>query len=74
MQCSKKVKIPESITTIEDHAFYGCRSLKEINIPSKVTSIGESAFEDCEALEKIDLLQCDKLKKLKKIHFGHVML
>ena len=65
----KKVKLPESITAIEDNAFSFCYSLKEINIPNRVTAIGESAFEKCEALEKIDLLQCDKLKKIEKDTF-----
>ena len=69
MRCSKKVKLPESITAIEDNAFSFCYSLKEINIPNRVTAIGESAFEKCEALEKIDLLQCDKLKKNEKDTF-----
>ena len=43
----KEVKLPESITAIEDYAFYGCDSLKEINIPNKVSTIGEDAFYGC---------------------------
>ena len=36
--------IPDSITKINDYAFYGCLSLKEITIPDSVTSIGRGAF------------------------------
>ncbi|MBR3980593.1 MAG: leucine-rich repeat domain-containing protein, partial [Bacteroidales bacterium] len=38
------VKIPESVTTICDLAFYGCASLKSVVIPQNVTYIGKGAF------------------------------
>ena len=34
------VVIPEGITSIGDHAFDGCTSLKSITIPKGVTEIG----------------------------------
>ena len=43
----KSYVIPNSVTSIGDSAFWGCRSLSDIVIPSSVTSIGDSAFEDC---------------------------
>ena len=45
--------LPNSVTSIGDSAFWGCRSLSDIVIPSSVTSIGDSAFWDCSSLSKI---------------------
>ena len=40
--------IPNSITTIEKSAFYGCTGFKgDLTIPNSVTTIGESAFNEC---------------------------
>ena len=40
--------IPNSITTIEKSAFYGCTGLSgNLTIPNSVTTIGESAFLKC---------------------------
>jgi len=36
--------IPNTVTAIEDYAFYNCNGLTTINIPNGVTSIGECAF------------------------------
>ena len=45
--------IPSSVTSIGDHAFYGCRSLTNLTIPIVVTSIGEYAFFDCSNLTNV---------------------
>ena len=45
-----KVRIPESVTTIEDKAFTQCKELREIFIPKSVTSIGVGAFGGCQNL------------------------
>ena len=37
------INLPESLTTIEDYAFYGA-SLKHIRLPKNVTKIGANAF------------------------------
>ena len=56
------LSIPNSVTTIRDHAFYFCsaltsitlpESLTSIEIPNSVTSIGESAFTYCQNLVTI---------------------
>lgn len=39
-----KITLPNTITTIDDQAFYWCNNLAEINIPNTVTRIGEYAF------------------------------
>ena len=49
----KSYVIPNSVTSIGDSAFWGCRSLSDIVIPSSVTSIGDCAFWDCSSLSDI---------------------
>lgn len=43
------------ITSIRDHAFYGCRKLTSITIPDSVTSIADYAFSDCSSLTSITI-------------------
>ena len=65
IKCStlaKKVTIPNSVTSIEDYAFYGCRDLKSITLPSSVTSIGDGAFRGCYKLDS------KTVKKISKIN------
>ena len=47
--------IPDSITTIGDHAFRGCSSLTSITIPNSVTKIGDSAFRSCDSLASVTI-------------------
>ncbi len=42
--------IPNSVTSIGQHAFSGCSNLTSIIIPDSVTSIGQHAFSDCNNL------------------------
>jgi hypothetical protein len=43
--------LPESITTIDEEAFWECESLLEITIPASVTEIGVCAFSGCKNLK-----------------------
>ena len=45
-----EIAVPDSITSISNYAFYGCRSLTSITIPASVTSIGDSAFRACSGI------------------------
>ncbi|GHT48032.1 hypothetical protein FACS189440_10560 [Bacteroidia bacterium] len=47
------VVIPNSVTKINDYAFYKCNSLKSVTIPAGVTSIGKYAFEKCDNLTSV---------------------
>ena len=49
------VTIPNSVTSIRNWAFYGCRGLTSVTIPNSVTSIGSSAFEDCSGLTSVTI-------------------
>lgn len=51
------VVLPQTVTSIGNHAFYECTSLTDINIPSSVTYVDEYAFEDCSSLPVIDGLR-----------------
>ena len=42
----KNTKIPNSVKTIDDYAFYNCNDLVKITIPNSVTSIGIAVFDD----------------------------
>ena len=50
----KHTIIPNSVTSIGDHAFHG-RSLASIVIPNSVTSIGQFAFTGCKNLASITI-------------------
>ena len=61
---SGDVTIPETITvdnvaynvtSIGDHAFFGCHGLTSITIPNSVTSIGYQAFDGCRGLTSITI-------------------
>ncbi len=45
--------IPNSVTSIESSAFYGCKKLTSITIPNSVTSIRNAAFSGCTGLTSI---------------------
>lgn len=47
--------IPESVTSIEDEAFWSAINLTEVKIPNGVVTIGRDAFRDCYSLSKISI-------------------
>lgn len=49
------VTLPNTITTIEWDAFYGCSALRDFIIPENVTSVGHGAFYLCLNLESLTL-------------------
>jgi len=51
------ISLPDSITTIEEKAFYNCYNLTSINIPSSVTSIAQDAFRACSNVESISVAE-----------------
>ncbi len=46
-------RLPDSVTSIGDWAFWYCTSLTSVTIPDSVTSIGDRAFCDCTSLTDI---------------------
>ena len=49
------VTIPNSVTSIEYGAFYGCDGLTSVTIPNSVTSIGDHAFGSCSGLTSVTI-------------------
>ena len=47
--------VPNSVTSIGDGAFSGCKSLQSVTIPNSVTNIGDGAFSACESLQSITI-------------------
>ena len=52
---SGSITLPEGVTSIENQAFYNCRSLTSITLPECVTSIGAHAFYGCTSLTAINI-------------------
>ena len=47
--------LPDSITTIGDTAFDGCRKLTQISMNDTVTSLGTGAFQNCTGISEVTL-------------------
>lgn len=50
-----EVAMPETLTGIEEYAFFKCQNLDFVGLPDSLVSIGEAAFGECGALTAIDL-------------------
>ena len=50
-----QLKIPDGVTSIGEHAFWGCSSLTSMTIPDSVTSIGYGAFFGCSGLRAVHI-------------------
>lgn len=49
------ITLPNSVTSIDNHAFSNCSSLTSFTIPDSVTSIGQYAFYYCRKLTQITI-------------------
>ena len=71
----KKVKLPESLTSIGFDTFCNCGELVEINFPPNLEAIAGNdnwgAFRNCKKLSAVDLSSCTKLTHIgAKTFFG----
>lgn len=65
---SGEYSIPDSVTSVNNYAFYNCDTLASVTIPSSVKSIGNSAFSGCEELT--DIAVPDSVQKLGNFAFS----
>ena len=49
------VTLPESVTSIGEYAFYGCKNLTSVTLPESLTGIGSYAFYGCKSLTGITI-------------------
>ncbi len=54
----EEVVLPDTITSIGNSVFSGCKSLRNINLPLSIREIGYDAFYDCASLKAIWLPEC----------------
>ena len=68
----KTIKLPSTITSIGDEAFYNCQSLTNIEGLDKcnLKSIGSAAFSNCKALENLDFSQSTFTNVPSKAFYG----
>lgn len=74
------VEIPDTVTAIDDRAFWSNKIIKAVFIPGTVKSIGDHAFWSCAALEFIDIAEgveslgnliCWSCPSLKDVNLPH---
>jgi hypothetical protein len=49
------IVIPNTLTVINDYAFYGWKSITSVTIPESITSIGKYAFANCTSLKTVNI-------------------
>ena len=49
------ITLPDSVTTIDNKAFYKCTSLTSVTLPDSVTLIGNEAFNGCKSLTSVTI-------------------
>ena len=50
----KTTVIPNTVTSLRQHAFYQCKDMESITIPGSVNTIGANCFDDCDKLAAIN--------------------
>ncbi|MBO7142764.1 MAG: leucine-rich repeat domain-containing protein [Bacteroidales bacterium] len=64
------VKIPKSVTTIDEYAFYNCSKLSPIDIPEGVETIVNYAFQNCKMVtipKSVTAIQANAFLNVKNI-------
>ena len=67
----KKLVLPNTINSIQDYAFYGCKELLEIRLSDAVTYVGKYAFGGCRRLT--EMIIPDKVTTIAQNAFDNCM-
>lgn len=70
----KKIVLPETVGTIGDKAFYGCRNLAEIILPAGLDKIGNLAFGGCEKLPEQLIIEAEEPPELSDTAFDKTVV
>lgn len=64
----QEIELPESVISIGDFCFYGCRALRKISIGVNVSAVGSDVFMNCKSLHSL-IIRADVKKQtvLQKI-------
>lgn len=66
-----ELDIPESVTSINTYAFYGCNCINSVTIGNSVTSIGENAFVSTNLVEvNFNAINCTNMGSSSNTAFG----
>ncbi|MGN0346531.1 MAG: leucine-rich repeat domain-containing protein [Lachnospiraceae bacterium] len=74
---AQQYKIPDTIETIKEYAFWGCNHLKDVFLSASMDEIGDYAFANCqnletvtvhEPLQRIGMGAFANAKELRQIH------
>lgn len=49
------IQLPDSIISINNFAFFGCRNLRKVKFGLGIRKIGDNAFAECESLQDIQI-------------------
>ena len=63
----EEIILPDTVTTLEDDCFKGCRSLREIHLGSNLRNVGTYAFKQCGI---VSLTLPTTLKKMARNQYG----
>lgn len=66
---NKELVIPDTVTSINEKAFYNFKGLTEVVISANVLSIGSYAFSGCSNLSKVTFAENSKLEIINKYAF-----
>ena len=66
------VKLPESLVSIGDEAFYKCTQLTELELPKSLEVVGKSAFANCTAIKDVRIADGDQDLKFGQDAFSGV--
>ena len=57
----QKIKILDTVKSLDEYAFYGCTNLNEVTIGNGVTNIGQRCFQQCSNLKTVTIGNCVKI-------------
>lgn len=66
---SGAIIVPNTVTSIEEYAFYGCDKITSITLPSSIAEFENNTFTNCTSLESINIPE--GLTTIGKTVFGY---